>query len=119
GKKQLSSEAIQYYKNKLQDKSLAIKELNRITDFILASTGLSEFEQLLNEHENLIASQLKLQKVKDAMFPDYWGSVKSLGAWGGDFVLMTNEKSEEELKNYLSEKNISIVFSWKDLILKR
>ena len=117
GKKQLSSEAIRYYKTKLEDKSFAIDELNRITDLILKCDKLDEFEQLVNEHEVLIGSQLKLMKVSDTTFSDYWGTVKSLGAWGGDFVMMTNERSTEELKEYLSQKSISIVFSWKELIL--
>jgi len=119
GKKQLSSEAIQYYKTKLQDKTYAIAELNRITEAVLRCNGLKEFEGLMNEHESLIAGQLKMPKVKDSLFADYWGSIKSLGAWGGDFVMMTNTKSVDDLKAYLKEKSISIVFSWNDLILSK
>jgi len=117
GKKQLSSEGIQYYKTKLQDKTYAIAGLNRITDSMLACDDLKEFERLINEHEDLIAEQLKMPKVKELLFADYWGSVKSLGAWGGDFVMLTNQRSVDDLKAYLIEKNISIVFSWNELIL--
>lgn len=48
-----------------------------------------EFEVILNLHEDMISSKLGLEKVKDGCFSDYEGSVKSLGAWGGDFVLIT------------------------------
>ena len=119
GKKQLSSEGIQYYKTKLQDKTYAIAELNRITESVLSCNNLNEFEKLIDEHEDLIASQLKMAKVKDSLFSDYWGSIKSLGAWGGDFVMLTNTKSVDDLKAYLKEKSISIVFSWSDLILSK
>ena len=119
GKKQLSSEGIQYYKTKLQDKTYAIGELARITKLVLGCNDLSEFEGLVNEHETLIAEQLKMAKVKDSLFGDYWGSVKSLGAWGGDFVMLTNTKSIDDLRAYLKEKSISIVFSWDDLILSK
>jgi mevalonate kinase len=119
GKKQLSSEAIQYYKTKLQDKTYAIAELNKITERILQCTTLSGFEILVNEHENLVAGQLKLTKVKDSLFADYRGSVKSLGAWGGDFVMLTNTRSVDDLTAYLKEKNISIVFGWNELIFSK
>ncbi len=119
GKKQLSSEGIQYYKTKLQDKTYAVAELNVITAAMLACTELTEFEKLVEQHENLIAEQLKMTKVKDALFAGYWGCVKSLGAWGGDFVMLTNQRSVDELKAYLTEKSISIVFSWNELILTK
>lgn len=119
GKKQISSEAIKYYKTQLQHKEIPVTQLNAITEKVIAASNLKEFEQLMEEHETIIASQLKLEKVKDAMFADYWGSVKSLGAWGGDFVMLTNEKSEEELKRYLSIKNITTVFNWENLILNQ
>jgi len=117
GKKQLSSEGIKYYKTKLQDKSQAISELNRITGLILKCATLREFEELITEHETVIGSHLKMMKVGDTIFADYWGRVKSLGAWGGDFVLLTNERTEDELKEYLRQKSITIAFGWKDLIL--
>lgn len=117
GKKQLSSEAIKYYKDKLEDKSHAINELTRITELVLKWNDLRAFEELMNEHENIIASQLKLMKVKETLFSDYWGSVKSLGAWGGDFVMLTNPRSAEELKAYLLQKDIATVFAWDELIL--
>jgi mevalonate kinase len=119
GKKQLSSEAIQYYKTKLEDKTYAIAELNKITAGMLQCTTLGEFEILVNEHEKLVAGQLKLTKVKDSLFADYWGTVKSLGAWGGDFVMLTNTRGVDDLTAYLKEKNISIVFGWNELILNQ
>lgn len=118
GKKQLSSEAIHYYKNHLQEKESAIMELNLLTDFALKADTLSEFASVMEEHEKIISSQLHLQKVKDLMFADYWGSVKSLGAWGGDFVLMTNDREKEDLKNYLSHRNIETFFTYDELIYK-
>ena len=119
GKKQLSSEGIQYYKAKLQEKTYAIAKLSEITESILACSMIEEFEALVNEHEDLIAEQLKMGKVKDLLFSDYWGSVKSLGAWGGDFIMLTNQNSVDDLKAYLTEKNITIVFGWDELLLMK
>ena len=117
GKKQLSSEGIKYYREKLEDKTHVINELTRITELVLKCNDLKMFEELIDEHETIIGASLRMMKVKDTLFADYWGSVKSLGAWGGDFVMMTNEKSESNLKEYLKGKNIDTVFNWNELIL--
>ncbi len=117
GKKQLSSEAITHYKNKLQDKGATIQALSAITNRILSSATLSEFEQLLQAHEEIIAKSLSLPKVKEERFADFNGVVKSLGAWGGDFVLMTHSGSRETLATYLRSKNIDTLFRWDEMIL--
>jgi mevalonate kinase len=119
GRKQLSSEGIKYYREKLKDKSHTVNHLTRITDLVLKCDNLQDFEELIDEHETIVGETLKMIKVKDTLFADYWASVKSLGAWGGDFVMMTNEKNESPLKEYLNQKNISVVFSWNELILPR
>ncbi len=117
GKKQLSSAGIKYYREKLQNKTDTINQLNALTESILKCSELDLFEALLREHENTIGSALKMIKVQETMFANYWGVVKSLGAWGGDFVMLTNNRTEEELKHYLFGKNLTTIFSWNDLIL--
>jgi mevalonate kinase len=118
GKKQLSSEGIKFYRTQLTNKTHGVSELTRITEAILKCDSLNKFEELIQEHEEIVGSSLKMMKVKDTLFADYWGSVKSLGAWGGDFVLLTNETSREELSLYLHAKNIATFFSWDELILQ-
>lgn len=117
GKKQSSPEAIKYYRQQLKDKTYIINELNRITSLILRTEDFYSFEALVYEHETLIGSQLKMIKVKDRLFDDYWGSVKSLGAWGGDFVMLTNDRSKEELIEYLTSKKISTILGWEEMIV--
>lgn len=119
GKKQSSPEGIKNYRQLLADKSKGVNELTRITQAVLQCTELNVFEQLMNEHELLVGAELKQMKVKDTLFADYWGSVKSLGAWGGDFVMLTNSRSEAELKEYLKLKNIDTVFSWNEMIVSQ
>ncbi len=61
---------------------------------------LKEFENCLYEHERVVSNALDMPRVKDRLFSDYWGAVKSLGAWGGDFVMVTSDRSREETKEY-------------------
>lgn len=116
GKKQSSPQAIKYYREQIQDKTHGVNELTRITHAVLKCADLATFEELINEHELLVGSLLKQMKVKDELFTGYWGSVKSLGAWGGDFVMLTNNRSREELTTYLAERNITTVLSWNEMV---
>jgi mevalonate kinase len=115
GKKQLSTEGIAHYRTAEIDKKSAIKWLDVITESILNCVSLDKMNQLIVEHETIVSEALHLTPVKQKLFPDYWGEVKSLGAWGGDFVLLTNNRSREELTHYLTQKNIEVVFSFDEL----
>lgn len=90
-----------------------INAVSEISCQITKAENLEEFENLLNRHEDLIANKLGFPKVKDLYFPDYEGSIKSLGAWGGDFVLLTER---EGFKAYFRSKGFSTVLPFGELI---
>jgi len=116
GKKQNSREGIAHYR-KIEKEEKLIFEITALTQSLTMCHTLSDFEKLLNEHEHIISKTLHLQKVKDLYFKDYWGSVKSLGAWGGDFVLVTSNRSEVETQRYFKEKGFEVFLKYKNLIL--
>lgn len=117
GKKQLSSSGIAHYQVTASEKERTALLLTEITRQILQCNSLVEFETLVEEHEQIISNTLNLARVQENLFPDYWGKVKSLGAWGGDFALFTNTRSEDDLKNYLQKKNLDTVFRFDELVL--
>jgi hypothetical protein len=47
-------------------------------------------------------------------FSDFKGEIKSLGAWGGDFVMVI---SESDPTAYFSEKGFTTVISYDEMIL--
>jgi mevalonate kinase len=121
-RKQNTRDSIARYKeivtNEVLKKS-TVNEINNISEKILKCVDLKELEELIFEHENLISHALDLPRVKDLLFSDYWGSVKSLGAWGGDFVMVTSEKSEAETKSYFKKLGYNDFLAFDDLISQR
>jgi mevalonate kinase len=117
GKKQSTAQGIKDYLKAVKNKSTLVKSITKITEEIRSVTSLKDFEALLSKHEDLIASHTGFSKVKEQLFPDYSGVVKSLGAWGGDFVLATSDKGDDATKEYFAGKGYSTVLKYKDIIL--
>lgn len=93
-KKQDSRKGIERYKKNRENLAVAIAEISIITDKIIRTSNLIEFEKLIAQHEEIISNIIKLNPIQQTLFPDYFGQIKSLGAWGGDFILATgNEKT--------------------------
>ncbi len=84
---------------------------------MVSCTELNAFENILLVHERLVAETLGLPRAQDLYFSDYWGVVKSLGAWGGDFVLVTSDKGVEETKAYFLEKGFGVFLGYEELVL--
>jgi len=117
GKKQSSSSAIAYFYQQKNTWQKAIEQLSSLTQQILQCTDLQDFEKLLNEHERIISSNLQLSTSKSLYFSDYWGSVKSLGAWGGDFVLVTSQRTFTDTKNYFAERGFSTFLKYEEMAM--
>ncbi len=117
GKKQNSREGIQHYRNLTVDKSDYIEQISALTQKIIHAKELDEFCYYLEVHENIVANMLNLRKVKDLYFSDFPGTIKSLGAWGGDFILVASDESPEMITRYFQQKGFSTFLSYKDMIL--
>ncbi|MBL7827930.1 MAG: hypothetical protein JNJ57_14975 [Saprospiraceae bacterium] len=115
-KKQNSREGIALYREKSKEIKRLIPDISTLTERILNADTLHSFEKLLFEHESLIADALDFQRVKNRLFNDYWGEIKSLGAWGGDFVLATSSEPESSTRQYFSDRGFNTVLTWKEMV---
>jgi mevalonate kinase len=116
GRKQDTREAREhYYRNKGRMNG-ALEHISKISESIAYCKNLDEFEKALQQHEDIVSKSLQLPKVKDQRFPDYWGTTKSLGAWGGDLILATSEASEQQTRDYFAEKGYSTVLRLGEVI---
>lgn len=116
GKKQNSLAGIREYLKAVKNKASMVKSITRITEDIRGVSNLSGFEILLESHEEIIASHTGFKRVKQTTFSDYWGTVKSLGAWGGDFVLATSTKGPDDTKAYFESKGCDTVIPYKEMV---
>lgn len=108
--KQKSNLEIKRY-NKLKKNLDLVNQISNITKKIIKSKSITEFEKLIDQHELIISELIQTKTVKEKYFSDYNGSIKSLGAWGGDFILATRNN-----KNYFLEKGFNTVFTFSELI---
>jgi len=116
GKKQDSRIGIQNYRERAKGNAAHIAEISQLTEQFLLAKNLPELDNIIREHEALISRALDLPRAKDLYFSDFWGEIKSLGAWGGDFVLATSDRSEAETRAYFLKKEFETFLSWKDMI---
>ena len=114
-KKQSSKAAIAcYYNNKNEDLSENITKIDLLTQEALNTKTLREFAAALEEHEAEMSKILEMKTIKESLFPDFNGVIKSLGAWGGDFVLAI---AKENPTDYFSERGFKTIVSYKNMIL--
>lgn len=117
GNKKRSKDSIVDFKKKAGFTKKDILTIDQITSRIIATTDLPEFEKLLLEHEQLMSSVLSIPTVKSLHFPDHEGAVKSLGAWGGDFVLVTSHLERTEFANYIRNKEFDIFYPYSEIVV--
>ena len=118
GRKQNSSKEVKAFLEKTNPVDLQkdIEAVSEICRAVPKCQNLEEFGLLMQCHERIIArciGQTPVQK----RFPDFEGTLKSLGAWGGDFVLAATEWSESQVKAYFKKKGLEVIFGYKDIVL--
>ncbi|WP_246124419.1 GYDIA family GHMP kinase [Bizionia gelidisalsuginis] len=114
-KKQNSRDAISTYKQYKTNSEIIIQKINRITSQLLKADSRLIFDALITEHEILIAHVTNQTPIKDDLFPDFDNAIKSLGGWGGDFILVTGTKAY--VYDYFNSKNYNTIIAYNDLIL--
>ena len=111
-KKQNSNKEILRYSN-LKISSSDIDKITSISKQMIVTQSQKEFNLLLHYHEEILSSVLKRDTIKTELFPDFEGSIKSLGAWGGDFILASSRSNPS---NYFNNKGFSIVINYSDMV---
>ena len=115
GKKRDSRKATAQF-NREKKYTEEIKELNELTAAILKAVDVTEFERLVSEHEAIIGKVLGQLPVQQDQFDDFPGVIKSLGAWGGDFVMAVSREDEQTTRHYFKSRNLNPVFRFDEIV---
>jgi mevalonate kinase len=114
-KKQSSKSSIaQYKKNKAQNLDKSIRTIDKITQEVLNSGNIKSFARAIASHEAEMSHILEVKTVQETLFSDFEGKIKSLGAWGGDFILVTAETNPT---TYFAAKGYNTILTYKEMIL--
>jgi mevalonate kinase len=93
-----------------------INEISGLTLGMEKATNLKIFQDQIDRHETLIGSVIKQKPVKMQFFNDFAGSVKSLGAWGGDFILAASSESDDYVFKYFKNNNLNTIFRYAEVV---
>ncbi len=110
--KQDSREGIAFYRSKNKSQK-HVDEFSDLTRNILLCNELENFSRLMLIHEQKISDFLEIPTVKARFFDDCPVFVKSLGAWGGDFVMSAKF---DGFKDYFWGKGFTTIFDYSDLV---
>ncbi len=115
--KQNSREGIQQYRKVSKNIESLLPEVSMLTHEFLNNPSIFDLNHVIREHEQLVSSTIKQPRAKDLFFKNFEGEIKSLGAWGGDFVMATNPfDKKEELISYFKEKGFETVLTFEEMI---
>lgn len=112
-KKQDSRAAIANYYDKRSRLKDEITLVSAISSAMAMTREFSNFTALMEEHERLVGAILDVPVLKERLFHDFEGSVKSLGAWGGDFILAA---SRTDPTAYFKQKGYDVVLPYREMI---
>ena len=117
GHKQNSSrEVLKYKERMIPGKEQIVNDLSLLTREMLSARELQTFNKVIQTHEDIIVKALGYEKIRDQYFTDYWGEVKSLGAWGGDFALVTSDRTPSETRDYFSSKGFTTLIPFGEIV---
>ena len=110
-KKQNTNDSLKSFGKKNYSKSV-INSLSKLTKNFVNCKSLKEFQKCIKMHESIISKSLEMSPVKEKFFKDYSGEIKSLGAWGGDFILAAGPSSSIE---YFQNKGFKTILSYNEM----
>jgi mevalonate kinase len=94
-----------------------VAEVSLLSQQICGAVSAGELIQLVNEHELILSALLKKEPVA-RRFSTFPGTVKSLGAWGGDFAMFVSGLEPGVVVDQLHGLGFLHVFSYDDLAIK-
>jgi mevalonate kinase len=110
--KQDSRKAIETYRAKNKNNQ-SISVFDALTQAILKENDFDSMSQIMQKHEHLLSGILEIKTVQETLFSDFDGTIKSLGGWGGDFVMALSKSNP---KDYFAAKGYTTILPYSEMI---
>lgn len=117
GLKQDTEQSLNEFERLQEPTRQQVELMNYFTGELLYTRHLKQFMQIISDHESFIANLLGRKTVKEELFSDFNGAIKSLGAWGGDMMMAASEMPAGYIRSYFQTKGIHTVFDFHALVL--
>jgi hypothetical protein len=118
GNKQNTLRSVSEYRMAAIVTPKTIESIDDITLKMTESDNIESFMRLMHEHEKILSDVLKKPAIKNSLFTDFPGEIKSLGAWGGDFIMAVTPEDDEYVKSFFEKRSMGPVFPFENLILQ-
>ena len=117
-RKQNSREGIRRYRKQVAGKDQELlRQVSALTERLLSQPlPLRTAAQILRQHERVIGGAIATEPVQESLFPDFRGAVKSLGAWGGDFMWALPEPGVDTVA-YFNARGYRVVIPYDEMVL--
>lgn len=116
-KKQSSSTQVKSFLKAASNNENLVEEISALSNEFATVQDVDTFIRLMHQHEKIIATATGLNPVQELLFPEYKGTIKSLGAWGGDFVLFLSEKNFATNKKWFESKGYPLVMPFDEVVI--
>ena len=114
GEKQRSAQDVVRYRN-IAPNPLLLKAVGEAAELLFRASSPQEWSEAARMHEEAMGKVLGRTPVAETRFANYPHAVKSLGAWGGDFVLA--QVLEASDLQWFKERGFLTVLPWSDCVV--
>ncbi len=113
-KKVNSQKEVTKFLNQKNEYKDDILKINSLGEMLVKEKNQKIFNEMVKEHEEIISKIISKKPIQKVIFKDFCGQIKSLGSWGGDFILASGDT---ETPNYFSEKGYNIIIPFSEMKL--
>lgn len=119
GNKQNSKEEVERYKKYEKPSQNIIDRISKLTKVMCEASNAIKLIESIIEHEEILSSIINKPVLNDhERFYNFNGSIKSLGAWGGDFAMFVAAEPLYIIRNEIKKLGIKTMFSFDELKIK-
>jgi hypothetical protein len=97
--------------------AIDLTEVSRLSYAICEAATSDDLIRLVDEHEYILSTILQREPIA-RRFSSFPGTVKSLGAWGGDFAMFVSGLNPVDVVGQIRNLGFSTIFSYNDLIIR-